>query len=54
MKVSINRSKCRGVRNCASIAPDVFDIDEEFKAVVLDPKGDNRSEERRVGKECRL
>jgi ferredoxin len=41
MKITIDRSKCRGVRNCASIAPDVFDIDGEFKAVVLDPKGDS-------------
>ena len=52
MKVSINRSKCRGVRNCASIAPDVFDIDEEFKAVVLDPRGDNDETILKAAKFC--
>lgn len=40
MKITVDRAKCKGVRNCASIAPDTFDIDAEFKAVVIDPRGD--------------
>jgi len=40
MKIVVDRDRCRGHNNCASIAPNVFDIDEKFKAVVLDPKGD--------------
>lgn len=52
MKITIDRSKCRGVRNCASIAPNVFDIDAEFKAVILDPKGDGDAEIVKAAKFC--
>jgi len=37
MKVRIDRDLCIGVGNCAAYAPTVFQIDEENKAVVLDP-----------------
>ena len=43
MKITIEREKCRGHSNCASIAPNVFEIDAEFKAFVLDPKADTDS-----------
>ena len=52
MKITIDRSKCRGVRNCAWIAPNVFDIDAEFKAVILDPKGDGDEEIAKAAKFC--
>jgi ferredoxin len=52
MKITIDRNKCRGVRNCASIAPDVFDIDGEFKAVILDPKGDSDETILKAAKFC--
>jgi ferredoxin len=52
MKITIDRNKCRGVRNCASIAPDVFDIDGDFKAVVLDPKGDSDETILKAAKFC--
>ena len=41
MKITVIRAKCKAHRNCAAVAPNVFDIDEEFKAVVIDPKGDS-------------
>jgi len=41
MKVTVDRTKCTGSSNCISLAPNVFDIDDEFKAVVIDPKGDS-------------
>ena len=37
MKVRIDRDLCIGVGNCAAYAPTVFQIDEENKAVVIDP-----------------
>lgn len=40
MKITVDRGKCQGQRNCISAAPNVFDFDEEFKAVVADPKGE--------------
>ncbi|MFH1032612.1 MAG: ferredoxin [Chloroflexota bacterium] len=37
MKVKIDRELCVGLGNCVAIAPSVFQLDEENKAVVLDP-----------------
>jgi ferredoxin len=52
MKITVLRAKCQGHRNCAAVAPDVFDIDEEFKAVVLDPKGDSDEAVLKAAKIC--
>lgn len=37
MKVRVDRDLCIGVGNCVAYAPTVFKLDEENKAVVLDP-----------------
>ena len=37
MKVRVDRDLCIGVGNCVALAPTVFELDEENKAVVLDP-----------------
>lgn len=37
MKVRVDRELCIGVGNCVALAPTVFALDEENKAVVLDP-----------------
>jgi len=37
MKVKVDRELCIGVSNCTAIAPTVFKLDDEDKAVVLDP-----------------
>jgi ferredoxin len=37
MKVKLDRDLCTGVANCVVIAPGVFKLDDEGKAVVLDP-----------------
>lgn len=36
MKVMVDREKCTGVGNCVAVAPTVFDLDDENKAIVLD------------------
>ena len=41
MKITIDREKCRGHSNCASIAPNVFEWDDNFKSFILDPRGDS-------------
>ena len=41
MKIAIDREKCRGHSNCASIAPNVFELDADFKSFILDPRGDS-------------
>jgi len=37
MKVRVDRDLCIGVGNCAAYAPTVFELDQENKAVILDP-----------------
>lgn len=37
MKVNVDRELCIGVSNCVAIAPTVFKLDDDNKAVVLDP-----------------
>ena len=39
MRIIIDKDKCKGHNNCISIAPNVFEVDEKFKAFVLDPRG---------------
>lgn len=37
MKVRVDRDLCIGVGKCVAFAPTVFKLDEENKAIVLDP-----------------
>ena len=37
MKIRVDRDLCIGVGNCIAFAPTVFALDEENKAIVLDP-----------------
>ena len=37
VRVRVDRDSCIGVGNCVAYAPTVFELDEENKAVVLDP-----------------
>jgi ferredoxin len=37
MKIRVDRDLCLGLGNCVACAPTVFQMDEEGKAVVLDP-----------------
>lgn len=37
MKVRVDRELCIGLSNCVAIAPTVFKLDNENKALVLDP-----------------
>jgi ferredoxin len=52
MKIIIDKNKCKGHNNCISIAPNVFEVDEKFKAFVLDPKGDSDEDILKAAKAC--
>lgn len=52
MKISIDRDKCRAHKNCLSIAPNVFELDDDFKAFVLDPKGESDADILKAAKLC--
>ena len=38
MQLQIRRSECCGNGQCVEIAPDVFALDSQKKAIVLDPE----------------
>jgi ferredoxin len=39
IEVEVDRGLCIGSGDCVDTAPDVFQLDEEDKAVVVDPDG---------------
>lgn len=39
IEVTVDRALCIGSGDCVDTAPDVFQLDEEDKAVVVDPDG---------------
>ena len=39
VQVTVDRSLCIGSGDCVDTAPDVFQLDDEDKAVVVDPDG---------------
>jgi ferredoxin len=39
IEVTVDRSQCIGSGDCVDTAPDVFQLDDEDKAVVVDPDG---------------
>jgi len=42
--VEIDRELCYGFGDCVSTAPDVFELDDDDKAVVIDPNGASRDD----------
>jgi ferredoxin len=52
VKIIIDREKCRGHSNCEAIAPDVFQLDDDFKAVLVDPAGDSDELILKAAKAC--
>lgn len=40
MKAKVDRELCMGVGSCVAVAPEIFKLDEEFKAVVLNQSAD--------------
>ncbi len=39
VQIRVDRALCIGSGDCVDTAPDVFELDEEDKAVVIDPNG---------------
>lgn len=52
MKITVDLSRCTGRRNCIAMAPGVFDLNEQFKAVVVDPHGDSDEDILKAAKLC--
>lgn len=43
LEIRIDRATCAGTANCQFWAPDVFDLDEDNKAVVADPEAEGEA-----------
>jgi len=52
MKIEINREICIGCGTCASIAPETFEIDDEGKSTVKNPKGNDEATILDAAKSC--
>jgi ferredoxin len=39
VRIEVDRGLCIGSGDCVEVAPDVFELDAEDKAVVIDPDG---------------
>lgn len=52
MKVKVDRESCIGVSNCVAIAPTVFKLDDQNKAVVLDPSSVDEESLMEAAKSC--
>lgn len=39
MRIEVKRDLCIGAATCVAIAPDVFELDDEMKAVIKNPTG---------------
>jgi len=38
-KIVVDRDLCIGAASCIAVTPDVFELDDENKAVITNPKG---------------
>lgn len=43
MRIEIKRDLCIGAATCVAIAPDVFELDDEMKAVIKSPTGNDNA-----------
>ncbi|MBU1292363.1 ferredoxin [Patescibacteria group bacterium] len=52
MKIKINQEDCIGCGSCVAICPDVFDINQENKAVVKNTNTDQGETDQECAKEA--
>ena len=50
--ITVDRALCIGSGDCVDTAPDVFQLDEEDKAVVVDPDGASLDEVIDAARNC--
>ncbi|MFQ5574142.1 MAG: ferredoxin [Terriglobia bacterium] len=52
MKIVIDRDACIGAASCVAIAPHVFELDDDNKAVLIDKDPDDKESVRRAAEAC--
>lgn len=51
-KIKVLRDLCIGAASCVAISPKVFQLDNEAKAIVLDPEGDTNENVLAAAQSC--
>lgn len=51
-KIKVDRDLCIGAASCIAVAPGTFELDEEAKAVIVDPKAHSDVEIMDAAKSC--
>ena len=54
MKVIVDRDLCQGIGNCVAIAPEVFNLDKENKAVATHIEDISQEKIREAAESCPL
>jgi ferredoxin len=54
MKVIVDRDLCQGIGNCVAIAPGVFQLDKQNKAVATDIESASQEKIREAAESCPL
>ena len=52
LRIEVDRQSCTGMAECIRIAPDVFQLDEENMAVVVDASAATREQLLEAAREC--
>ena len=52
LRIVIDRGRCMGSGNCHFFAGNTFDLDEEDKAIIVDPSGDDKAAQRMAVENC--
>lgn len=52
VKITIDRDKCVGAAACVATAPEVFQLDDEDKAIVADANGAPMEDVREAADRC--
>lgn len=52
MKIKIDPEKCIGCASCTAVAPNTFEMNDEFKAIVKDEKGDDEETVKMAVQSC--
>ena len=52
IRIEVDRGLCIGSGDCVEAAPDVFELDDEDKARVIDPDGDSLDDVLEAARNC--
>ena len=52
IRIEVDRALCIGSGDCVDTAPDVFQLDEDDKATVVDPDGASRDDILEAAQNC--